>query len=203
MVMYDNALYSGDPQAPQTGDTRIRWRAIQPEELTVVGIQQGRSVASSGGGGKLGSVLPLVKAGTHTTQEMFDMAHSENNMWTWLLRLGGFLMFLIGTCLMLQPIAVAPELIPLVGGLLSSIVGCGVFLASMAVATSLTAIVVAFAWFAARPMLAALLLAVAALPLVLKQGGACSRRQQAADTREYRTAPNDARTARSGHAHPD
>ena len=160
LVLSGDALYlANNPQDPQWGDARVTWRVQDPHSATVVGVQQGNEIrpykASNG------YSVHIVQEGQLTAEEAFEGAQSENSVFTWLLRAGGYLLMAIGLRMVLEPAVVAPQLIPLIGGFVSSIVACGACMASMSVALVFTLITVAVAWFAVRPTLSVTLLAVA------------------------------------------
>ena len=62
--------------------------------------------------------------------DMFQHAQDVNKMITWLVRLGGFLLMWIGVAVILKPLSVLADVVPLIG----SIVGFGVGLLAGVVA---------------------------------------------------------------------
>ncbi len=160
MVLRGNSLYlAANPSRPQWGDVRVSWRAKNPHAATVIAVQSGSKLrpykASNG------YSVHLVMEGELSAEEAFEEAHSENTMFTWMLRAGGYLLMAIGLRMVLEPAVVAPQLIPLIGGFVSSIVACGACMASMSVAMVFTLVTVAIAWFAVRPTLSITLLCIA------------------------------------------
>lgn len=160
LVLSGDALYlADDPSNPHWGDARVTWRVRNPQAATVIGVQRGSDIrpykASNG------YTVHIVQEGQLTAEEAFEGAHSENSMLTWFLRAGGYLLMAIGLRMVLEPAVVAPQLIPLIGGFVSSIVACGACMASMSMALVFTLVTVAIAWFAVRPTLSITLLALA------------------------------------------
>ena len=87
-------------------------------------------------------------AGSVPAADMFKEAQDDNRLWTWLIRLGGCVAMFIGFALIMNPLSVLADLIPILG----DIVGTGIvaFLCIAAIAP----VVIAIAWFAYRPVVA-------------------------------------------------
>ena len=81
---------------------------------------------------------------------MFESAKAENNVITWLIRIGGLFGMFIGFAFILSIFAVIGDLVPLVG----SIIGFGTSLIALALTAVLGPIVIAIGWIAYRPLLA-------------------------------------------------
>jgi len=63
-------------------------------------------------------------------------------MWTWIYRVGGFILMLIGVAMILAPLAVAADVIPFLG----NIVGAGTGILSLLIAAPFAFLTVAVAW---------------------------------------------------------
>jgi tetratricopeptide (TPR) repeat protein len=102
---------------------------------------------------------------------MFQQAQQSNVMWTWIFRLGGFILMLVGVALILRPLSVLADVIPFVG----SIVGAGTGILSFLIAAPFAFLTVAVAWLRYRPVIGISLLFLAAvaagLILVLSKRG--------------------------------
>jgi hypothetical protein len=154
-------LYTGNPSKPSIGDNRVQWSAAAPESASVVGRQT-----------RDGSLAPIVASNGHkillfgegdqSVTELFNSAHDANSAMTWALRAGGWLLMFIGLLAIFQPAAVLVDIVPFVGGFLSSLVGGGLCVFTAAVATALSLITIAIAWLFFRPLVAVGLAAVAA-----------------------------------------
>ena len=151
----DGAIYIGAaPSSPAVGDARVRFHVVRPGEVSVVASQTGSSfepyLAEAGG------TIFLLEESVASAAAMFETAQTNNAIATWLIRgLGFFLMFL-GLFLVFRPIAVLGDVVPFVGSLLRA--GVGVVSALMAAVFSL--ITIAVGWFAYRPFLAVVLVAL-------------------------------------------
>lgn len=152
-------FYRGvDPAAPQLGDVRVRFRHVPEGEYSFVAGQRGRGLVEYAT--KVGDGLLLVEHGAHDAKRMFANAHSANEMLAWLLRGVGFAMTWVGLTLVLRPIAVMADVVPIVGTILAKGLGFVAFV----IAACLSLLTIGLAWLRYRPSLGvALLVAVIAL----------------------------------------
>jgi hypothetical protein len=155
MHFQGETIYIGDdPQDPNVGDLRVTLRKTPASTVSVVARQIGETFEQYTTDN--GSLL-MLSMGTQSAKQMFDAAKAANAMWTWLLRLGGFLMMLLGITMVLSPLRVVASFIPLLG----SIVGVGLFLVALVISLPLTLATIAIAWLVYRPVLGVALLVVA------------------------------------------
>jgi hypothetical protein len=147
---------SGDAAQPKVGDTRIRFRAIEPQEISVVGLQSGGRIEPYRT--RTGEIA-LLRMGGASAQAMFADAEDENLIITWALRLGGFAAMWIGLALLFGPIRMLADVLPILG----TIVGSGIAAVTGLAAFALSFVTVAVAWIAYRPLFALALLAVAGI----------------------------------------
>ena len=145
----------GNPSDPQVGDTRVRWRAVRPGEVSVVGAQSGDGFAAYRA--ENGGQVLLVQEGRVSAEEMFAGAQASNRMLLWALRLAGLFILVTGFGLILRPLRVMADVIPPIG----AVVGMGLGLVSTLLGVLLGGVVIAIAWFAFRPILSIIVLAVA------------------------------------------
>jgi Ran GTPase-activating protein (RanGAP) involved in mRNA processing and transport len=100
----DGWLFKGaNPDAPQVGDARIRYKVAKPQTVTVVARQSGNSFTpypSTAGG-----TVDIIKPGALTPQAMFEAAQSSSGAVTWVLRAASFLLLAGGLFLILRPVA--------------------------------------------------------------------------------------------------
>ncbi len=163
----DDGFYVGrDPARPEVGDLRIRFDFVPPQEISLVARQTGSTFAPYPT--KAGQSVELLQCGTVTAAEMFQHAQDTNRMITWLVRLGGFLLMLIGLAMVLGPLAVLASFIPLLGRL----VGAGTGLVAGVLAAALSLVTIGVAWLTYRPLLGGGLLAGAVVVLFLLRGRA-------------------------------
>lgn len=148
MKRQGDGLYFGrDPGSPEIGDLRIRFGVVLPQDISVVSRQVGSTFEPYQA--KAGGQVHLLQAGLVGAEQMFQHAQSMNKLWTWLIRLGGFLLMLIGLSLILNPLSVLADVVPLFG----TIVAAGAGFIAVCVAGVLSLATIAVAWFAYRPLL--------------------------------------------------
>jgi hypothetical protein len=158
----DGRLYTGagGPADPAPGDVRVGFTAARPGGASVIArLDRGGRLAPfivPSTGREL--LLAYDEEGL-TPRQMVDRAHAANAVKTWVLRGVGWALAVVGLALVLQPAAVAPTWIPLVGALAGDVVGCGVALVALVVGTTTALATAAAAWLAARPLLAGAVLA--------------------------------------------
>jgi hypothetical protein len=145
-----------DTTTPQIGDQRVWFTETPSSRITIVGVQTNNTlsafVSETGNGG---DVL-LFKQGNYTAIEMFDAAEDANKATTWLLRFAGFGVMSLGLWLVLRPIEVFADIIPILG----DIIGCGISFISILFASILSGITISLAWLIYRPVIGAIVLAV-------------------------------------------
>lgn len=153
-------IYMGEnPDSPAIGDVRIEHLYAPEQDISLVAGQQGDSFAPFPvSGGKRN--IQMLRPGLYDAQSMFNAAQDENAMLTWLLRGLGLVAFFAGFYLILRPLSVLGDVVPLIG----SILNAGVALLAFCLSLICGLLVIALAWIYYRPLLgAALLLATAAV----------------------------------------
>jgi len=152
----DDAFYFGaDSSTPAIGDQRVTFKVLKPATFSVIAQQVGDTFAPYPA--KAGGEIERVESGTVTADAMFQHAQSENTMITWVLRVVGFIVTSIGIGLILHPLRVVADVVPLVG----TILGAGLGLAAMLLGLAITLITIAVVWIVVRPVLGITLLVVA------------------------------------------
>ena len=158
VAVRDGGLYVGtDPAAPKVGDERIEFEVVEPREVSVVARQQGGDlvpyVALAGG------TIAMLVDGAQPAASMFQAAQQANTALTWGLRFVGTLVMFIGFVLMLKPLSVMADLLPILG----SLVGFGAALVALLVSGVVSMVTMAVAWLVFRPLFGIALLFVAFL----------------------------------------
>lgn len=157
----DGVLYVGrDPQQPGIGDMRVSFAEVPLQRASVVAMQSGGSFAPFLT--KAGTQVELIAAGEVPAAAMFQEAEQENVTFTWILRAAGAFIMLVGFAMILRPLAVAGDVIPLLGSLLSAGTGIVALLCTVAIAP----LVIAFAWLWYRPLIAIGVLVIGGLATV-------------------------------------
>jgi hypothetical protein len=169
------SLYFGkDPSNPAVGDMRVTFEAIPPSVVTIVAMQQGNNLYAYNT--SAGSEINLLEMGEKNSALMFQIAQDNNKVLTWGLRLGGLLLMCFGVGMILNPLSVFADVVPIIG----DVIGAGVVFVSVLVSVTFSVFTIAIAWVLFRPLIAAVLFVVgvlAFLGLSRKIGGA--RKQQA------------------------
>lgn len=145
----------GTPGSPKVGDMRISFRIIKPGVVSVIARQMGQSFSPYQT--RAGGSIELLAYEQRSADMMFETAQSQNTMTTWILRLLGFLIMMIGISMILKPLSVIGDVVPFIG----TIVGVGTGIISFLVALVLSLITIAIAWLVYRPVLAVVLLVIA------------------------------------------
>jgi hypothetical protein len=149
-------LTGRNESAPAIGDVRISFREVKPMEISLVAQQSGETFQpyTTGAGGQ----IELLEYGQLTKEEMFKQAQKSNTMMTWILRVAGFVLMFFGFQLVLAPLAVFADVLPALG----SIVVVGTTLMAGLVAGILSFLTIGIAWMVYRPLIGAILFAIAA-----------------------------------------
>ena len=152
-TIQDGYLYlSSSPSSPQIGDVRVRYKIMKPGPVSLVAQQSGASFSSYQT--DAGKSISLIQSGTASADDMFAAAQSANVVMTWVLRFVGFLMIFGGLNLLIGPLRVVAERVPLIGGLF----GAGMSLVTFLAAAAGSLVIIALAWLTARPLLGIALL---------------------------------------------
>ncbi|CAM3690162.1 TMEM43 family protein [Smaragdicoccus niigatensis] len=148
-------IYVGaNPNNPVVGDLRISFEVVDASSVSVIGEQSAGSVAAYQT--DAGDRLLLIDKGTRPPAAMFEKAHDDNRVLTWILRGVGLLVMFVGFVMLLFPLPTLVSFIPIVG----KAAGFGVMLIALVLTALLGASAIALAWFFYRPLLSAGLLTV-------------------------------------------
>lgn len=146
-------VYLGvNPATPKVGDVRVTLTEVRPGAVSIIAMQQGPALA--GFSTPNGTICEL-ELGTKSVTEMMSSAQSRNALFTWILRLVGFVAMAIGIGLVFRPLTVVADVVPIFGDILSA----GAGLLSIAIALPLSLLTIAIAWVFYRPVLGIGLLA--------------------------------------------
>jgi len=144
---YDGGLYIGaNPAQPRVGDLRIAFAAAPEGPTSVIGRQAGDGFAPYQT--HAGDRLLMAEAGARTSDQMFKEAGDENRILTWVLRFFGAILIFAAFGLMLKPLEVVADVVPIIG----NIVGFGSGIAAAVLTAVVAPLVVAIAWFWYRPL---------------------------------------------------
>jgi len=109
-----NALYIGrDSYHPEIGDMQVTFSRIPPSNITIVAQQ--RSNSFTGFVTSTGYKIEMLKIGSLSASQMFATAMDENRQKRWLFRVVGWFLNFVGLLLIIEPIGVLLDFIPLLG----------------------------------------------------------------------------------------
>ena len=161
--LHQGYVYIGaDPAVPEVGDVRVRFGVVPAGPVSIIAGQQGYQLGRSWTD-STGKPYFRVQTGTHGKAAMIAQAEQEVQMVTWLLRFVGWLVMSIGLGMVLQPLRVLADVLPILG----RIVGSGLGLISALTAAILSLITIAIAWLTVRPLIGIPLLVLAVILLVV------------------------------------
>lgn len=146
---------------PRIGDMRVVFKVVYPHDISLVAKQKGDTFV--GYLVKTKKKVDLLSDGVKDAAEMFEAARDANALMTWLVRLGGFLLMFFGLSMVLRPLSVLADVLPILG----DIVGIGTGIVAGIVAFACVLVTIAIAWIFYRPVLGIILLAIAGAGLCL------------------------------------
>lgn len=129
-----------DPANPRIGDVRIKWVFVGPgETVSFLARQQGRSfepyVAD-----RNGYVINILAMGNRTAGEMYGEAGTDVDLLDWLVRVGCWILITLGSLILAAPFrSWLEDRLPYLGGF-------QIHLLLAATGTSITLVVIGFAW---------------------------------------------------------
>jgi Transmembrane protein 43 len=153
----DGKFYLGtNPSQPKIGDMRISYQFTPLGAVSIVAQQSGNEFGPFQT--RAGDRLFMVRPGTKSAVDMFNDAQAENTAWTWIIRALGALVMFLGFRMILSPLVVVADVIPLIGNIL----GAGASLVSLIVTAVIAPLVIALGWLWYRPVVSVAVLAVGA-----------------------------------------
>jgi hypothetical protein len=143
-----SGYYCGDDaDAPAVGDLRISFDQVPDMEVSVVGRQNGRTLAPYRT--EAGETIEMLQLGTVTADQMIGQSASSGTGRIWALRWAGLLLLFLGLSLVLRPASVTADLLPFMG----SLIAAGGGLVALLLAGVFALGTIAAAWLLHRPML--------------------------------------------------
>jgi len=144
----DTFYFGATPGSPQIGDVRVTFAVARPTTVSFIGQQTGDSFSAwTTSRGR--TVEQRLEVGSISADELFAQMQAENALLTWVLRGVGWLLMFVGITLVLRPLSVIADVLPILG----NIVGFGAAVVAFLLASSLSLIVIAVAWVAYRPLI--------------------------------------------------
>ena len=172
---------TANPGNPQVGDVRISWSYIPAEmPVSIIAVQTGTTFAPyvAKDSSADGYTVDLLETGIKTKEQMFQNAENANTMMTWILRLVGWFIMYFGIKMVLKPLEVLADVLPILG----DIVGIGTGIVAFLIATPVALVTIAVAWLFYRPILGIILLILAGglIYLLIKKRNAAKAAKAAA-----------------------
>ena len=165
---------------PKLGDTRVWFTATPVATVSLMSKQYGDTFQPYDT--QSGTQLHRLEMGSATAADMIKHAEHENSVMTWVLRGVGSLVVFIGFTLLMRPLVVLADVVPIFG----SLVGFGTALIAGLLAIVVSFTTIGVAWLFYRPLLGGTLLAVSCVCLFLifrrARAAASSRRDSQAET---------------------
>ncbi|MBK8456401.1 MAG: TMEM43 family protein [Phyllobacteriaceae bacterium] len=150
----DTVFVGFSPSNPRIGDMRVKFTRADLKELSVAGAQAGNGIKAWTSSN--GREIFLAKAGIAPAAELFADAIASNTVLTWILRVVGLVLMLIGFSLMFAILGVIGDVIPFVG----SIVRAGTGLIALFLTAILGSVTIAIAWIFFRPLIGLAIIAI-------------------------------------------
>ncbi len=152
-----NVIYLGrNASAPEVGDVRITFTKADCGDVSLIAQVAGDSFTSYTASN--GKSFYSISSGVRSMDEMFQSEHSANKMWLWILRVVGVLIVIGGFKGIFNILVTILKVLPPLAG----IANLGVSLVCNVLGFVWSLLVMGIAWIRYRPVLAIVLLAVAA-----------------------------------------
>ena len=167
------------PSESQVGDVRVWFTATPVTTVSLLSQQIGDSFQPYRT--EYNTDIHVLKNGVYSADEMIAQQEAANRALTWALRIAGSFLMFFGLTLLLRPLVVLADVLPIAGSLVGF--GTAIVAGLLTIAGSMT--VIGVAWLFYRPLLGGTLLVIAAgaLFLIFRRGN-----QQRARRAEQLTA---------------
>ena len=157
-MISSNTIYLGSEKInddPEIGDMKISFQVANAPEMVSIMAQQVNGTLSAYVGENGTEILKLAY-GTVSADDMMKLALEKNTSQTWLLRGLGLVLCIIGLSLILKPLSVIMDVLPILG----SITNFGTGILSFVLGLILILTTISIAWLFYRPILSISLFAV-------------------------------------------
>ncbi|GFH60535.1 hypothetical protein CTEN210_17011 [Chaetoceros tenuissimus] len=181
----NDGFYFGTTSNAQVGHTIVKFKAASGGTVSVIAQQSGSTFvpweATSG------ASISRIEFGIVSSDTMFENALAESKLLTKILRFVGALIMIIGIATILNPLAVASDIIPCVG----ECVGAAIGIVSFLLGGFLSLLVIGIAWVANRPVFLGVGVAGAAVIGYLIYVGVQKKRTRSREMKFNQEAPKD------------
>lgn len=159
----DNTIYIGkDPSNPQIGDLKVNFYGVFPGPYSIL-AQQSQDTLTAYNFEDIDEAVLILKPGKKTAKALLAEQSSNASKLKWILRLIGFLLIAFGLSLILKPLSVVADVIPIIGSFVEGINS----LVSLLIALGLSLFVIAVSWVVHRPVFGIGLLILSILAFTL------------------------------------
>jgi hypothetical protein len=160
-VLYLAAASGAQEGEARIGDVRVAFEQVPIGPVSVISKQSGTGFEPYVS--ETGNDIHMLAVGTQSAAAMFQQREQTNRLIKWAVRLGGFVVMVIGFSLIFRPLSVLGDVVPFVG----NIIGAGTFVISLILAAVIWIVVIAIAWLFYRPLIGIGLIVVAVGGIVL------------------------------------
>lgn len=168
----DNVVYFGkSTSSPHVGDVRVTIDKVIPADVSLIAKVNGSTFEDYVA--KNGESFSRIEMGTISAENMFQHAHDENNMLTWILRLVGLLLVVGGLKAMFSIVTTLLKVLPFLANIADA--GIGIVCGVLGFVWSL--LVIGIAWLVFRPVIGIALLVVAVGGIVFLKSRAKKKAQ--------------------------
>lgn len=172
LTVYEDYFYhTANPRRPEVGDVRVMFAyaglsgdGLFPgpaHKVSIVAMQQGDKLMPYKT--RSGDTLEILYMDELSAEEVFAKEHQLNVMKTWAFRVGGWALMFLGISLTTRIIYTLVDWVPVVRELVS----LGLKMFALVISSSLSLLVIAAGWVFYRPLMAALITALALLPVLI------------------------------------
>lgn len=153
----DGKIYVGrEAGQPAVGDYRISFAEVPIQPASIIARQAGNNLEPYRT--QAGGTVQLIAAGRVPAADMFQKAQSDNSMLTWILRAVGCVLMFVGFSMIMGPLGVLADVLPILGDVVRAGTGLVALLCTVAIAP----LVIAIAWLFYRPLVSIGVLVVGA-----------------------------------------
>jgi len=151
--LVDGKIFIGNSAGlPRIGDLRVSFEVVPKQTVSIVARQAANSLEPFQT--KAGGRIHMISAGNVAADQMFKEAKDANVLLTWLIRAGGVVLMFVAFSMILGPIRMLGAVLPI----LSELFALGTGLIALLLTLIVAPVTIAIAWFAVRPVLAAIVL---------------------------------------------
>lgn len=149
-----NVVYYGvNPNSPQIGDVKVTFTKVLPGAISIIAKVSGNTFTDYTAKNK--NKFSRLEMGTKDATEMFENSRDENSTLTWILRILGVVLVIVGLRNLFDILVSLLKVLPP----LATVASLGVGLVCGVVGFVWSLLVIAIAWIFYRPVLAIIILA--------------------------------------------